>query len=353
MNQLLRTSEHMLLADVFEALWDRAGIRGTVAEIQPRVDGKHDVDAEVILVLDGQHHHYYAECKSVIDRKAQLDQIDVKLKKFGSPGMLVTEYISKELATHCRAIGVQFADTHGNAYLRALGLFVFMVGEKNDRRHPSLKAPKGLTNAASIRVVFALLSQPRLINATFKDIAKYSSVALGTAYNVLADLEQRGYLLVGAKDGRKLLEPSRLLEEWATNFPTTLRVKLNSRRFSCPDPYWWKKINIADFRAVWGGEVAAAKMFKYLNPATQTVYADAQNMHSTINAFMRNFQIRPDPEGSIEVIEKFWSSDIETEAGIAPSLLVYSDLLSLLDPRAKETANIIRENFIDHTLSPG
>jgi hypothetical protein len=345
-------SGQMLLSDALEALWEKTDIHGTVVQIQPKVAADYRADASVDLVFDGQTYHYFVECKTNVDRKAQVDQIDLRLRQIGSPLMLVTEYISKELAAHCRIVGLQFIDTHGNAYLRAPGLFVFTTGEKNERRRQSYKAPKGLTNQAALRVIFALLSKPELVNATFKEIATLSGVALGTAYNVLEDLERRGYLIAGSKHSRKLLEPHRLVDEWVANFPTTLRAKLNSRRFSSSDPYWWKHADIADLHAVWGSEVAAAKMFKHLKPSTQTLYVDPTGMRNAINMLAKHIRLRPDPDGPIEILEKFWSPVIESEPGLAPPLLVYSDLLALFDPRAKETANMIKENFIEPTINP-
>jgi hypothetical protein len=265
--------------------------------------------------------------------------------------MLVTDYISKELAAHCKNVGIQFIDTHGNAYLRAPGLFVFLTGEKSDRRQVS-KAPKGLTSQASLRVVLALLSKPELVNATYKEIAALAGVALGSAYNVLEDLERRGYLIAGTKHSRKLLEQERLIDEWATNFPTRLRPKLTSRRFKSQDPYWWKDAEISAFDSAWGSEVAAAKMVKHLKPSGQTIYVDPKVWRNAVDTLAKQYRLRPDPYGSIEIVEKFWSPEIETRPGLAPPLLVYSDLLALLEPRAKETAAIIRENFIESTKNP-
>ena len=357
MDELISISEHHdsecgLLSDALEALWEKTDIHGTSVQAQPKGVADYRADALVDLVLDGQTYRYVVECKKNVDRKAQVDQIDLRLRQLGLRCMLVADYISKELAEHCRTLGLQFIDTHGNAYLRAPGLLVLTTGEKDEHKRQTAKAPKGLTNPSALRVIFALLSKPELVSAKFKDISALSSVALGTAYNVLEDLERRGYLIAGSKHSRKLLEPHRLADEWVTNFPTTLRTKLNSRRFSSPDPYWWEKADIADFHAAWGSEVAAAKMFKHLKPSTQTVYVDPTEMSSVINRLAKQIRLRPDPDGSIEILEKFWSPDIESEPGIAPPLLVYSDLLALLDPRAKETANMIREKFIEPAIHP-
>lgn len=358
MNELVSATEHhlsekRLLSDALEALQEKTDIQGTVVQLQPKIAADYQADASVDLVLDGQTYRYIAECKKNVDRKAQVDQIDLQLRQIGSRLMLVTDYLSKELAEHCRTLGLQFIDTHGNAYLRAPGLFVFTAGEKDEHRRRSSKAPKGLTSQAALRVIFALLSKPELVGATFKDISVFSGVALGTAYNVLEDLERRGYLIAGSKQARTLLEPHRLVEEWVINFPTTLRTKLNSRRFSSPDPHWWQHVDIADFHAAWGSEVAAVKMLKHLKPSTQTLYVDSTEMSSVITRLAKQIRLRPDPDGPIEILEKFWSLAIESEPGIAPPLLVYSDLLALLDPRAKETAAMIKEKFIEPAFNPG
>lgn len=352
MEQFLLNPSQRLLSCALDALKNRTAIEGRAIEIPSGVTGENVPDAMVALVLDGKFHQYRVVCRSVIDRKAQIGQIHLKLKQFSSPAILVTEYLSKELALYCRANGLQFIDTQGNAYLRAPGLYVLSVGEKGDYQQQTVKAPKGLTNAAALRVVFPLLSKSELLNATFKEIAAFSGVALGTAHNVLRDLEKLGYLLA-SKNRRTFLEPGRLMEEWVTNYPTTLRPKLDNRRFWSPDSFWWQKTDLTDLQAAWGGEVAAAKMFKHLSPSTQTVYVDAKQMRATITTLVKNFRIRPAPDGPIEILEKFWPADLETVPGIAPPLLVYSDLLSMLDPRTTETGALFREKFIGNMYHPG
>ena len=358
MNELTKvaeadSTEQRLLYDALEVLAETTDIQWTVVPREENGIPGYRGDAEVHLALDDRTYHYFAECKANVDRKAQIDQISLSLSQFGPRSMLVTEYLSKELAVHCRNVGLQFIDTHGNAYLRMPGIFVFSAGTKDEGRRLSAKTPKGLTNQAALRVTFALLSKPDLVSAAFKDIAALSKVALGTAYNVLADLERRGYLVSGAKSSRKLLEPQRLVEEWVANFPTALRAKLHSRHFSAPDPFWWQHASIADFNAVWGAEVAASKMFKHLKPSTQTLYADLEQMPDLIRTLVKQCRLRPDPSGPIEILEKFWSPAIESEPELAPPLVVYSDLLGLLDPRAKETAKLMKENVIASTSHPG
>lgn len=341
-------SEQALLEDALEALRAKTAVEGELIELEPHSPGRYRPDALISLAYHDGTTRYFVECKSLIDRKAQLDQVRRQLDSFDSPGLLIASYITKELAEHCQAIGLQFVDTCGNAYLRAPGLFILIMGEKSEGGQRASRAPKGLTNAAGLRVAFALLCQPVLVKSPLKDIASNAGVSLGTAFNVLEDLERRGYLInKGQAERRKLLERRRLMEEWVINYPSTLRLKLNGRRFTASDPSWWERTNLDGVDFAWGSEVAAKKLTGYLKPSTQTLYVQSTDMSRAIKDLAIKHRIKPDPDGNIEILEKFWHWKSDGIGDFAPPLLVYSELLAILDPRAQETANIIKERFVD------
>lgn len=350
----IHAPEKALILDALVALREKATLEGKLLASSPAKSGKYAADASIEFSHENGTSRYIVECKSLIDRKTQIDQVRTQLESIDAQGLLIAPYISRELAHYCRATGLQFVDTCGNAYLRAPGLFVFITGEKGERAHQPLRAPKGLTTPAGLRVAFALLSRQELVNAPLKDIARHAGVALGSAYNVLENLEQRGYLLDrGSAPRRKLLERQRLLDEWTINYPTTLRTKLGSRRFSAPDPGWWQDVDAAASGFAWGSEVAAAKMTAYLKPLTQTLYVQADDMERVIRSLVKQHRIKPDQDGPIEILEQFWHRQPEAIPDIVPPLLVRADLLAILDPRAQETAEIIKERFIESTFDQG
>lgn len=341
-------AEKNLILSAFDALRDKVDIEASMVELAATQSTSYQADAAIDLAYKGGSARYAVECKFLVDRKAHIDQIRRQLETTGLEGLLIAPYITKEVAEHCRATGLQFIDTNGNAYLQAPGLFVLITGEKNERNHLPLPAPKGLTNAAALRMVFTLLADPGSVRLPYKELATHAGVSLGTAYNVLTDLAQRGYLIdkVNSKR-RKLLEPERLADEWAINYPTTLRTKLNSRRFSAPDPSWWQTVSLNEFDVAWGSEVAAERLTGYLKPVTQTLYVRPDQMEAVTKVLSKQHRIRPDHKGDIEILEKFWHWNPAAAPDIAPPLLVYSELLALLDPRAQETARMIKEKFID------
>ena len=347
-------AEAALISHALRILQERTAIAGTLVTLEPVMPGQQEADGAVKLQHPNGTHRYFVECKSSIDRKEQLNKVQKQLERLGDEGFLITPYLSRELVEHCREIDLQFVDLSGNAYLRAPGLFILITGEKRSLALPTDGEPKGLTNSAALRTVFALLSHPVLLNSPLKHIASTAGVSLGTAYNVLDDLQRRGYLIKSSAAGRrKLLEPERLIAEWAINFPTTLRTKLHLRRFSTPDPDWWQSVQLEAFRYAWSSEVAACKMTGYLKPSTQTLYVDQGDMDNVIKVLVKQHRIKPDPNGNIEILDKFWQTKCDTEVCLAPPLLVYAELLALMDPRSDEVATMIKEKCIDPTFDQG
>ncbi|WP_343728862.1 type IV toxin-antitoxin system AbiEi family antitoxin [Duganella sp.] len=336
--------KELLLALSLKALAEITPLYASIIDYQPQRGPSYQADAAIELHSEDKTFRYLVECKTKVDRRAVLDQINERQRRMVEPLLLVTDYLSRDLANHCRSIGLQFIDTHGNAFLRVPGLFVFVAGEKRQTTHHFSKPAKGLTGQAALRVVLALLTQPELLRAPFKEIANWAGVAAGSAYNVVDDLEQRGYVS-NSKSGRRVLERDRLIDEWIANYPTALRTKLNSRRFRPQDPFWWERFALDPKQASWGAEVAAAKMLTHLKPSTQTIYVAPAAMSEVIDALVKLARLRPDPYGSVELLERFWSPAIEIEPGLAPPLVVYSDLLAMLEPRAKNTASLIWEKY--------
>lgn len=257
-----------------------------------------------------------------------------------APTLLVSPYVNAALAAQCRTLHVPFMDEAGNAYLEAPGLFVYVTGRP--RTAPAEVAPsfRALT-PAGLRIVFALLHRPELAAATYRDIALAAKVALGSVGEVLADLERRGMLAPDKPGPRRLLDRARLQDEWATHFPVKLRPKLHPRRFTATTPDWWRGLDIRQFDAWWGGEVAADRLTGNLKPASVTVYVAGKP-----DRLILANRLRADAKGEIEILDAFWPDGGSGGADSAPPLVVYADLLASADPRNIETARMIRDQSL-------
>lgn len=334
--------EARLVEEAIVALHDGAGLDanliGTVSNTS-----SPGYDAEIDVIVDGKPRRYVVQCKTVLDRRANVQQIKQQLETVHRPGLLIAPYISREIARYCRDIGLQFIDTHGNAYLNGPGLLVYMTGERRENGLQSVRPTGGTTGQAALRIAFVLLSKPDMVAAPYREIASAAGVSLGAVSKAFEDLERRGYVIAGRQSrGRQLLEPLRLLDEWALNYPMQLRPKLSARRYSVPDPAWWANEHLEGAGAVWGGEVAAKHLTHYLKPATQTIYVEPSQRSTWLKHIVMSYRAKPDPNGPLEILDKFWGDSLQHEKGFAPPALIYADLLASLDPRAVETAQILR-----------
>jgi hypothetical protein len=290
----------------------------------------------------------FAAAVKTIDRFQTLGTLKAKTDNAPYPPLLIAPHINAETAEQCRALRLPFIDTAGNAYIEAPGLFVFVTGRRRPHLMKTTPAFRALT-PAGLRITFALLNHPGLTAAPYREIAKRARVALGTVGEVLADLEERGHLAPDKPGPRRLLAPLHLQEEWITHYPIKLRPKLNARRYTAPDPDWWRNLDIRLYRAYWGGEVAAAKLTGYLKPERITFYVEGKP-----DKLILAQRLRPDVNGEIEILETFWQPDeARPPDNTVPPLLVYADLMASTDPRNIEAAQLIRDQHLapaQHTV---
>src|SRR5215471_17799920 len=243
---------------------------GLDAEIHPAPNTKtNDTDAILEVAANQRKRRFRAEVKTV-DRFEVPALIKARNGARTEPPLLVAPYITREVAERCRQLRLPFIDTAGNAYLEAPGLFVYVVGNNKptEFRQDRFRA----LNPAGLQLAFALVCRPALIQTTYREIARSAGVALGTVGPVMKDLEERGYLRFQRKPERKLLDPVRMVEEWVTHYPITLRPKLHPKRFRA-DPERLQAADLLHQNAYWGGEPAAEKLTRYLKPAGFTIYA--------------------------------------------------------------------------------
>lgn len=324
------------------------GFQATQEILQIRQDNGPNGQALVadgrIRVAEGNRQWtYVVECKAGVDRMAILHGVHNRLQRFKEEGLFVAPYLTPELAKQCQEMGLQFLDTAGNAYLRRDGLYVLIMGQKPDKALLRVDKPMRAFDRTGLRVVFALLADPALLQAPYRDMAKAAGVALGTVGWILTDLREHGFLVEDGEGQRRWIDQNRAWKTWVNNYPLRLRERLHVRRFTAKENDWWETAKPEDFGGCWGGEVAAAKLLGELIPKTATVYLPEER-----NAFLAKHRLRADPQGAIEVLETFWNFPIRqgTPEGIAPPLLVYADLLTIGDPRTMEQARRIHDHYL-------
>jgi hypothetical protein len=151
-----------------------------------------------------------------------------------------------------------------------------------------------------------------------------------------------GFLLKMGKGHRKLMNLENLFKRWVEAYPEQLRPKFKRERFETTNHNWWEKINIKEYGACWGGEVAAANLTGYLKPAKVTIYTN-----EPFGELVLKNRLRKAEQGNVELLTPFWNFQYQMEdRDIVPPILVYADLMATGDHRNIEAAGMIYEKYI-------
>jgi hypothetical protein len=258
--------------------------------------------------------------------------------------IMVVPQVTAERADELKKNGIQFIDTAGNGYINQPPLYLFIKGIKTQG---VIKAPtvNRAFKQTGLRVLYALLCNPGLENETYRSIAAKTNVALGMVNWVVKDLNELGFLMetgTGRARQVRLIRKEQLLDRWITAYAEQLRPKLVLGRYRGAEG-WWQQAVLNPEQALWGGEVAAAKLTDYLKPQTVTVYVDKDNPAAVL---IPN-RLKKDPEGDVELIGRFWRPDVIAPHGdTVHPILVYADLMATGNQRNIETARIIYDEHI-------
>jgi hypothetical protein len=301
--------------------------------------GHYDFDAILRLGLHEMEWEFAAEVKQTVTT-ATLGAFARQLRILPQEqkGLLVTGYVTPQMADRMKEMDIQFIDGAGNAYINAPPLFVFIKGNRPADKYPIERPPRAF-KPTGLQVVFVLLCNPGLENEPLRQIAKVANAALGTVGWVIGDLKKMGHLVDRGKRGRHLIKKKELLERWVTTYPDQLRPKNLMGRYRAPHAEWWKDEKLTNLTAYWGGEVAAAKLTKYLKPQIVTIYVKGKP-----GELLLKHRIMKEAAGNIEILNVFWNFEYEWQfPKLVHPILIYADLLGTGDTRNIETAEIIYE----------
>ncbi len=320
---------------------------GIPAQIKPELrkltGDRARADTAFDLFLAGKHQTFLVEVKRWLT-PATLGHVVTRLRDFGKNAILVTDYVTPPVAEKLKELDIAFVDAAGNAYLFRPPAMIWVAGRKPLVRRQRFR-PGRAFQPTGLKLVFALLCRPELINTGFREIAQFAGVAHGTVGWVLGDLREMGYLVeTGNKRTRvrRLRQTRKLLTLWAEAYARTLYPQLLMDRYQTTDADWWKKLDAAKYNVLLGGEPAAAVATRYLGPGVVTLYVD-----KTPARLMVDYRLRKAEGGNIELRQRFWPFDHAWKhPTLAPPVLIYADLLATGDARCIETAQLIYDRYL-------
>jgi hypothetical protein len=317
------------LLDATMAHLEAAGV--DVAEVLP---GSGDYDALLELRVAGQTYAYEVQLK----HRASPASAHVNRPAPGRRQLVVAPHISDKVSEALREQDVHYADSVGNMYLRGQGLLLDIRGRRGPTTRPgAADQPLRTFKPSGLKVVFALMADPDLVTATYREIARASDVSLGTVHWVLNELEAASYATTAP---RRLYRTRNLLDRWVEAYALDLSPRLNLARFDATDPTWWKKADEAlrTANAQWGGETAAHRLDPHLLPKRAVIYASEVPKELAIEYRFR----KAENEGGVEIRQRFWNLSDDPSLTV-PTPLIYADLIATADPRLAEAAANLRK----------
>jgi len=333
-----RAEERQITEAAVQAFEKATGLRATIIGGHVRLpEGRADA-----AIRFGGDKTLVAVIKGALT-PTTMGQALAQVRRFGERGLIVTRYVTPPMAERLRELDAAFIDTAGNAYLRLPNLFIYVAGRKPRAPTPRETRVRAL-RPTGLRVIFALLCRPDLLNAPYRDIAEATGVALGTVTWVFYDLRRLGYVRVTKTHERILENRPELIDRWVEAYARELRPKLKPRRYHVWNLDWWKKVNLAELEMLLGGEAAAAVLSKHLRPQIITIYGD--NHFPTLAKTVRALK---NDHGNLELLPKFWNFDIprlDKRYPLVPPLLIYADLVATADARNLEIAQIVRRHYL-------
>ena len=326
----------------FKATLQKGNIRAT----RPEVDAFARIakgKAQLDVVIEAKRTATPATLGAI------LAQTKAQVLAHGKPVILVTDYVTPPVADRLHADQQQFIDLAGNAYLEAPGWFVFVVGRKPERTGAPIHAAKGAT-PAGLKVAFALLCDPALIDAPYRTIALAAGVALGAVPGILADMRATDQLFVLGKV-RRLQANKRMLDQWAFAYARTLRPKTLIATYTTEKFAEWQTWGLDAKHIKWGAEPAAALITGYLRPGVLTLYTEKLLGRFIHDQRLTRAHVLADTT-LVEVRKPFWGKTLVAgpREDTVPPVLIYADLLATGDARCIETAQKLYDDHLAQFL---
>jgi hypothetical protein len=255
--------------------------------------------------------------------------------------LLITRYITPQMAERLKELNMQFMDTAGNLYINLPKMFLFVKGNKT-KEDIIKEKPIRAFQPAGLQLIFTLLCNPGLENQPYRLMADKANIANGAVTWAMKDLNKLGYLIDMGKKGRKLLKKKELLNRWINLYAELLKPKMLIGRYNTENVDWWKQGNPPIGDALMGGETAAAVLTKYLKPQNHTIYTEEKYGKLVLQLKLKTARV-----GNMELVKKFWNfEDPFDKRNLVNPVLIYADLIATGDPRNLETANILYDTEV-------
>lgn len=293
----------------------------------------HFTDGELYLTVSGAEYHFFVEVKT-IHRKESLSAL---LVNTAPNTLLICNRLTTYLADMCTENGLNFIDAAGNARINMDGFHLWVEPQKTNKLKKNLNVENksNKLGEGAAKLLFALLSQPDVLNLSYREIAEYANISLGMVSKGLGILEAESLISLG--DTRRILDAERMLNFWIDSYRLAIRPKLGGIRLQLESEWQNVPMEESDF---WGGEAAAERLTRYLHPKDLQLFT-----RQPLQKKLAQLKCRPNPEGNLWLVPAFWGSKLAW-SDKSQALLAVAELEASKDSRNIEVARMIHEQYL-------
>ena len=258
--------------------------------------------------------------------------------------LLAAPALGQEIADHLRAQRRSFIDAAGNCFLcPAGGRFVADLRAVATISRTTVPATRLARIApANLRVLFAILADPRNLGRPLREVAARSGVSYQTVASTLRGLRVEGLLdRVGRSGhawvgGRTEELVDRFVSGWRSQLrPHLLRATLATGQAPEQDEVVVRRVlKRAGVPWAFGGSAGAYHLAPVYRGATTEVHIASAWERS----WNRDLRAAPSREGSLVVVQTMGVQDLVSGRPHAHPLLLYAELQTSTDPREREFA---------------
>lgn len=263
----------------------------------------------------------------------------------GQNWMLLAPYVPGKIGQHLAAHKLSYADAVGNCHLQiAEGreLLAHVEGKKPPRNGGERSAGR----SPSYQLIFAILARPTLLSEPVRQIATAAGIGKTAAADQLKRLTEQG-LLERKRSGTPVARRRELLDRWLSAYADVVRPgwQVGRYRTQATEPEALERqIENIWGEQVWafGGGAAAWRMAEFYRGTDTVLHVNAVPVD-----ILRQLRAIPAADGAFTILRTPGAVAYDgVRPHVAHPLLVYSEMVTSLDPRMREAADEIRERFL-------
>ncbi|MBW2149955.1 MAG: helix-turn-helix domain-containing protein [Deltaproteobacteria bacterium] len=256
--------------------------------------------------------------------------------------ILFSPYITQEMAEYLDSKSINYVDLVGNCR--------FVIGtkyhiSKSGKRPPKKEFKLPRISVQGLKLIFSLLADPILIKHSVREIASLAGISKSSAANWLQNLEEEG-LLGRTKKSLQIIEKEKLLNRWLEGYKSILLPEIFIGSYMTPfkfphdlEKQVMRVLNDNGIAFAQGEFTAAWELVRHYRGTHATFH-----IHKLNQTLLNDIKAVPARDGNLVLMDFVNTISLRGRTSLAVHpLLIYTQLISMNDPRAIETAKIIYE----------